>query len=355
VEQFSKISVAEDLKPKTPHARLGWRKGTFILAASLLFLVFVAYLDYVTPPPVGFSYYYAAPVLVVTWYFGMRAGFAMIVVTLALWGFAASSGISDPRHLILIFNTATRAFALAMAVWLLSEFKNLSTNLGEMVTKRTGDLQQLATRLAAAEDFERKRLAEDLHDGLGQMLSLLKLNLSAAASETDPSLASERVKDAVAVVDELIRKSRTLMFDLHPAMLDHLGLVPTLLRFSEDFANHVNAEITVNEEGNSRALDATVVRHLFRSTKELMSNAARHGHAGQIVVSVYWLPESLRLVVDDDGRGFDSRGIFSPQASKGLGLPSIHERLLSLGGKMGIESTLGIGTRVVMEIPYSRS
>jgi signal transduction histidine kinase len=326
-----------------------------ILAGSLAFLALVGYLDYATPPPVAFSYFYAAPLLVVTWYLGRRAGFVMIPVTLAVWVYAE---ISDPKYgttFVTIFNTATRALTFALAVWLLSEFKNLSTNLGEMVASRTRDLQQMATRLAAAEDSERKRLAEDLHDGLGQMLSLLKLNLSAAASETDSARAAERVNDAVKAVDDLIHKSRTLMFDLHPAMLDHLGLVPTLRRFGEEFGNQVKAEITVNEEGSSRALDGTVVGHLFRSIKELMSNAARHGHAEQIVVSVYWTPQSLRLVVDDDGDGFDSKGIFSPHASKGLGLPSIHERLLSLGGTMGIESTVGSGTRVVMEMPYSRS
>jgi signal transduction histidine kinase len=353
LRKFPKLSIARESDAQLTHRRGGWRQKTAVLIGSLVFLAVVTYLDIATPPSVGFSYFYAVPPLVITWYLSRRAGFLIAGVTLLVWAYAEAS---DPRYgteWITVYNTATRALALALGVWLLSEFQNLSRNLGELVSQRTRDLQHLATRLAAAEDSERKRLAEDLHDGLGQMLSLLKMNLNAAASETDCQRASDRIKDAVAVVDDLIRKSRTLMFDLHPAMLDHLGLVPTVRRFGEEFGNQVKAEITVNEEGSSQPLNGIVVRHLFRSIKELISNAARHGGARQIVVSVFWMPQSLRLVVDDDGRGFDSTRIFTPHESKGLGLPSIHERLLSLGGKMGIESTVGVGTRVVMEMPYS--
>jgi signal transduction histidine kinase len=346
-------SITQETDPEPARLKSAWWQNVIVLSLSLLFLAVVGYLDFITPPAVAFSYFYAPPLLAVTWYLGRRAGFAMIPVTLVVWVCAEWSDPGYGTPFVTVINAVTRTLTFALAVWLLSEFKNISTNLGQLVLIRTRDLQQMTTRLAAAEDSERKRLAEDLHDGLGQMLSLLKLNLSAAASEPDTSRAARHVGDALAVVDELIRKSRTLMFDLHPAMLGHLGLGPTLRRFGEEFANQVHAEIIINEEGASRPLDQIVAGHLFRSTKELMSNAARHGHAKQMVVSVYWMSQSLRLVVDDDGGGFDSRGIFSPHASKGLGLPSIHERLLSLGGKMGIESTVGIGTRVVMEVPYS--
>jgi signal transduction histidine kinase len=239
-------------------------------------------------------------------------------------------------------------------VLLLSSFKDLSTRLGVMVGERTRELRRLATRLAEAEDSERLRLATDLHDGLGQMLLVLKLNLSAVLvdlpAETD---GARRVGHAMETVDDLIHKSRSLTFDLHPVMLDHLGLVATLRQYGEDFARQANLEIMIDEQGTPRPLDVAVARHLFRSLKELLTNAVRHGRARQIVISVHWMSDHLRLLVDDDGVGFDSTRALAPSASKGLGLPSIHERLRSLGGSMDVESSSRIGTRVVLEVPLA--
>jgi signal transduction histidine kinase len=323
------------------------------IIGSALFLGLVFCVDNLTPKELAFSYYYALPVLVVTWFSGRRAGFLFVALTLTLWTWAeilehtyGAFGASA------IINVTTRGVALCMFVLLLASFKDLSTRLGALVEERTQALRQMATRLADAEDTERQRLATDLHDGLGQMLLLLKLNLSAMFSESqDNADNSSRIRQAIDMVDNLIHKSRTLTFDLHPVMLDHLGLVPTLRQFGEDFARQTNIELTINEEGAQRPLDRVVARHLFRSLKELIGNAVRHGPAGQIVVSVYWMPDSLRLIVDDDGRGFDSTQALAPKAHKGLGLPSINERLRSLGGSMEIESNTQTGTRVVLELP----
>jgi two-component system sensor histidine kinase DegS len=154
-------------------------------------------------------------------------------------------------------------------------------------------------------------------------------------------------------VGELIQKTRTLMFDLYPAMLDHLGLCQTLRHYSEEFSRHSGIEVTVSEEGHSQTPSRTMVNYLFRSAKELVNNAAKHGGAKEIVVSLRWMPGVLRLVVDDDGAGFDPMQTFTPDISKGLGLAAIHERLRSLGGSVRIESSPGKGTRVVLEAPLA--
>ena len=153
------------------------------------------------------------------------------------------------------------------------------------------------------------------------------------------------------MVNELIDRSRTLTFDLHPAMLDHLGLVPTLRQYAEQFARRANLEVTISDDGAVQPLAPPLANYLFRSVKELLSNAARHGKARQIVVSVYWAVSSLRIIIDDDGDGFDSSALFASQTGKGLGLVGIRERLLSLGGKLWLESTVGQGTRVGLELP----
>ena len=221
-----------------------------------------------------------------------------------------------------------------------------------MVEDRTKALRQLASQLSDAEDSERRRLAHDIHDGFSQMLSVLKLNLAATLSESgDGPAPARRVADAIGMVDELIQRARTLTFDLHPAMLDHLGFVPTLRHYAQQFSQQTGIEVTVNEEGSPRPLLGAVPNYLFRSMKELVNNAARHGQAKQIVASVYWMPSGLRIVIDDDGGGFDPAVVFAPHAAKGLGLAGIHERLLSMGGSVRLESSAGTGTRVVMEVP----
>jgi two-component system sensor histidine kinase DegS len=96
-----------------------------------------------------------------------------------------------------------------------------------------------------------------------------------------------------------------------------------------------------------------MVNYLFRSAKELVNNAAKHGGAREIVVSLHWMPSTLRVVVDDDGAGFNPMQTFTPDKSKGLGLAAIRERLKSLGGSVRIESSIGKGTRVVLEAPFA--
>jgi len=356
MEQANTGSIAYE-NPPSPNEPLRRLRLSAVVAlvASTLFVVAVAATDYLTPPMFGFSYYYAVPILVVTWFVGRRAGVFFIALTLTLWTWAEfGENTYGSAYTVGVINVITRAFALFIAVLLLTALKNLSTRLGILVDERTAALRQMATRLAEAEDLERRRLATDLHDGLSQVLSLLKLNLSAALGDCPGNApVATRIQDAIGTVNELIQKSRTLTFDLHPAMLEHLGLAPTLRQYGEDFARQSNIEVTLNEEGAHRPLDLVMAQHLFRSLKELMSNAARHGNAKQIVISAHWMPDMLRLVVDDDGRGFDPTFAMAPDARKGLGLPSINERMRSLGGSMRIESNPKTGTRVVLEVPLA--
>jgi signal transduction histidine kinase len=101
----------------------------------------------------------------------------------------------------------------------------------------------------------------------------------------------------------------------------------------------------------ARRLPAPLANYLFRAIKELLHNAARHGQAEQIVASLHWDIESLRIVIDDDGRGFEPARVLEPGGAAGLGLAGIRERMLALGGTLRIESTPGQGTRAALEVP----
>ena len=213
-------------------------------------------------------------------------------------------------------------------------------------------MRRLAAQLGTAEDTERRRLATDLHDSIGQSLSLLKLNLEPLAQQAphDPVFL-RALTTSLQLLDNVIKQTRTLMFELYPTMLHDLGLVPTLLWYSEQLS--AQAQVTVSEIGKTRPLPSPLASYLFRAAKELLGNAVRHGRAREIIVAVHWRRDTLKLVIDDDGCGFDPVKVLAPQTQRGLGLAGIHERLLSLSGKMFIESDPGRGTRIIMEAPLN--
>ena len=324
-----------------------------VLTGSLAFLALIACLDRLTSPVIHLPLLYIVPCAAVTWFVGRKSGHCVGVLS-AFVQLAAEVIEPDiythPSRAY--WNTVSRLIFYVLLVTLISAKKELTTRMGAMVEERTRALRKLAMQLSDAENSERRRLATDIHDSLSQTLSLLKLSLSAAlAVQPEDTELRRRTDSALTTVNALIQSTRTLMFDLYPAMLDHLGLCQTLRFYGEEFSRHTAIELIVSEEGQPQTPSRTTANYLFRSTKELVNNAAKHGRAKEIVVSLRWMPSTLRVVVDDDGTGFDPSQSFTPDQSKGIGLAAIHERLGSLGGRVRIESAAGNGARVVLEAP----
>ncbi len=328
-----------------------------VIGGSLALLAGVAYVDYVTGPEIRFSLLYAAPVLIATWFAGRRAGCVMALICSVAWIVVElNEGVEYSLRAYAALNTAIRLVLLILTAYLCSAFKNLSTRLAEMVDERTHALRELSIRLSQAEELERRRLAHDVHDGLGQVLTVLKLNLTAAISESATGvIPSNRIGDAVNLITDLIDRARTLTFDLHPTMLDTLGLVPTLKHYAEQFGRQAQVEVTVNEEGRATPLSTILLNYMFRSVKELLTNAVKHGKAKQIVVSMFWGDGRLRVIVDDDGIGFDTSSVFDSRSKTGIGLAGIRERIGFLGGDFSVESIVGSGTRVVLDLLLSHA
>jgi PAS domain S-box-containing protein len=216
---------------------------------------------------------------------------------------------------------------------------------------RERDLQELASQLSAAEDQERRRLAMDIHDSIGQRLSLLKLNLERTRSswQGDAPLATV-LDDCLRLLGESIKQARSLTFDLYPAMLDDLGLAPTLQWFGREFAAQTGIRFRVEETGVPRPLPATLAGYLFRAFKELLNNVAKHAHAREVVLDINWRKDRLALSVCDDGSGFPDSTKPSDAERPGLGLRSIRERITFLGGRFQVKSKAGQGSRVSLEV-----
>jgi len=216
------------------------------------------------------------------------------------------------------------------------------------VQQRTTELQRLALKLSDAEDVQRRRLAQDIHDSVGQSLTLVKLRLQSAAS-APPVERQDGLGETLAVLDNAIQQTRTLTFELYPPMLDDLGLAAALRWLAKELARQSGADVTVIEEGKPpKELSKSLASYLYRSIRELIGNAITHGRASEAIVTIYWRSESVRATVDDNGSGFDPETV-----TRGLGMAAINRRLSTLGGSMNIESAPGTGSRIILEAPLT--
>jgi len=336
--------------------------------ASLAFLGVLCWIDIASGPKVHLGLLFLVPVLVAAWFGGRWPGYVLGIAASLVWLFIGRPKSDGNDHFVNGLNLLIRVGFYIIVVELLVQLRGIGHRLEDAVLQRTADLRReigerlraedslrkLAGQLSAAEDVERRRIAYDIHDALSQMLGLAKMNLETVIAETPIDTRQfDRLCDVVKMVNELIRQTREMTFDLHPSMLDHFGLVPTLQRFAEDYNKRTLAEVSVTESGTRLVLPSSLASYLFRAIKEVISNAVRHGNAREIIVSVHWENGRLRTVVDDDGCGFDPVKALTPQARRGLGLAGIDERLTSLGGQLRLESSAGGGTRAMLEVPVS--
>ncbi|MGH9040119.1 MAG: GAF domain-containing sensor histidine kinase [Acidimicrobiia bacterium] len=210
---------------------------------------------------------------------------------------------------------------------------------------------------------ERDRLARDLHDALTQRLFSLNLILEAASTRmaADPESARASLGQARELVDAALGELRSLIFELRPLDLETDGLFKAVAKHTELVSRAHGLEMTVVTTGHEDKVASGVQRHLFRVVQEALSNVVRHASAGSARVEIHVAaagdryrsamaaPDSVRVVVSDDGVGFDpdARAI----AARRLGLTSMRERVESLGGGFEIVSAPGEGTTVAAEVP----
>ncbi len=202
----------------------------------------------------------------------------------------------------------------------------------------------LSRRLLAAQEEERRRLAVELHDELGQVLTAVKINL--ASLERLPGAASAHLKDTIASMDQAMERIRDLALDLRPSVLDDLGLPAALRWYVDRFARaaRVDAHLSVDAVPH---LETDLETVCFRVAQEALTNVARHAAARSVWVDLHLLPVGLELSVRDDGRGFDT-AVARDHAVGGasMGLLGMQERVALVGGAFEVRSAPGAGTEV---------
>lgn len=230
----------------------------------------------------------------------------------------------------------------------------LTADLDRQVERQSEELRRLAENLAAVQEQERRRMAQDLHDGLGQTLAALTLELGLLERRLEPDGAAESCRRAVALSEAVHQGIHEAIQALHPRVLDTRGLTGALQEAARLLSRGGGLRCEVRLNVDETRLSPRQTAALFRIGQELLNNAARHSGARRVVLAFEGEREGdgVTLAVEDDGRGFDP-GAAPDGGSGGLGLLGIRARARMLGGQCSIDSAPGRGTRVVVRVPVS--
>ena len=214
-------------------------------------------------------------------------------------------------------------------------------------------LRALTFRLQEVREMERRQIASELHDQVGQNLTGLSLNLqiveNSLCDNPNPTVRS-RLQDSLKLVEETTRKVRDVMADLHPPVLDESGLVSALSWYSTQYSRRTGLDIQVNGEPIEPRLPLDVEMALFRLAQEALNNVAKHAQASLVEITVESTDHTIRLTVRDDGNGFDPQTLNVPSAQPHWGFLSMEQRAASIGGQLTIESAPGRGTSITIRV-----
>lgn len=215
-------------------------------------------------------------------------------------------------------------------------------------------LRGLTRRLEAAKEDERKRIARELHDEMGQALTTAKLNLQLVSESAGPADRDRRIADALDLLDLMIGHVRALSLDLRPPLLDELGLAAALRGYVEALGKRSGLEVDLRVPALPHGIPTEVEIAAFRVVQESLTNVLRHADSPRAEVEVRYDPGALHLTVSDGGRGFDVTAVLE-RAGVGehVGLLGMQERVEAMGGTLTVASSPGRGTSVHARIPLS--
>jgi signal transduction histidine kinase len=208
-------------------------------------------------------------------------------------------------------------------------------------------LTQTSAKLIDAQERERHRIALELHDEVGQQLSLVEFEVASLRAEVVSSSFRSRLERLADLVSEASRTVREISHSLFPAKLQYLGLAKALRGLCRDISQETSLSIAFEFENPPETLPAPIVLCLYRVVQEALHNTAKHGHARNAKVELKVNFGQLQLSIVDDGKGFKAE----EHGYEGLGLASMCERLRAVDGSMNVVSRPGVGTTIIVSVP----
>lgn len=218
--------------------------------------------------------------------------------------------------------------------------------------ENTRDLQRLSGQLINAQEEERRSIARELHDEIGQVLTAIKVELAVAQRAVDQAGGSAHLLDgARSITDGALHTVRDLSHLLHPALLDDLGLTAAIDWYLRGFSKRHGIRTDLLHDRMDERLLPEIEAAAYRIIQEALTNVAKHARATACRVYLQRLPNTILITIEDDGIGFDLAEIEQAGARRGLGLIGVRERVSQLQGTMRLESAPGKGTRLTVELP----
>jgi PAS domain S-box-containing protein len=221
------------------------------------------------------------------------------------------------------------------------------------ITGEKNQQEQLTQKLLEAQEIERKRIGRELHDDTAQSLSLISLELDslAGSSRLCTEDVTAKLESLKTITDRTMQDVRRYSHELHPVILDHLGLVPALEQLAEDVSEHNGLKVDIAVQGEEIKLNPQEELALFRIAQEALSNIRKHAQATQARISLSYQLNSVNLRIIDNGIGFRVSKEQKSAISRGsLGLLSMKERAHLIGANLRIESTINQGTTIAVEM-----
>ncbi len=213
-------------------------------------------------------------------------------------------------------------------------------------------LQSLTRQLIDTQENERRYIARELHDEIGQVLTAVKTNLQAIQLAFDPQTLGARLEESIQVVDRALGQIGDLSLDLRPSLLDDFGLAPALEWYARRQAERSGFAVTFVATPENMHLPPSLETTCFRVAQAALTNVARHAHAAHVRVELVEEPAELRLLVRDDGIGFDAPAALERTAhNENFGLLAMQERVGMVGGQIEFESAPGCGTQIRVRLP----
>lgn len=256
-------------------------------------------------------------------------------------GFRVNRDLSEREHRLLSSLADKAAIAIANA------------ELYEDLLERERELELLADARMKAEEAERRRIAREIHDGLGQMLSAIKFNVevledAAGLQETD----LKKLGDVKHLLDDVMTEAREISHNLMPSVLEDFGLKPALQLLCESFGKRLEIPVSFQVHGVEARLDSVLEVNLYRIAQEALNNISKHAGASSVSVQLQQDADGIRLTIEDEGRGFAPPRPRERAEKGGMGLINMKHRASTFGGSLTVESRPGGGTTIMVQIPH---
>jgi two-component system sensor histidine kinase DegS len=248
-----------------------------------------------------------------------------------------------------------RADTMSLQMSVVLDYLSGDLNQVTRILESAKNRQMIGLKIILAQEDERKRIAREIHDGPAQSLANLVLRTEIAErmlDKNDMELVRSELVDLKSQIRFGLEEIRKIIFNLRPMALDDLGLVPTLRKFVQDFEEKTRIRAVFESSGKDKRLPGAMEAALFRLVQEGYNNALKHAQPTFVSLEITFQDETVQLVITDNGVGFQLNVVESrSKTHTHFGLIGMKERVELLQGKMDIESIVGQGTKIKIDVP----